>query len=338
MRLWGRRTDDEDDAGSHERKRAHGGLVGALVESFDPDAAVALVAKDWEPSTDEERIALIIAMDTYRDLVPFGDRCIEAVQRSAHRHEWCAGLLLTLARIGTLRAVACLQEGMRARWRNGSWDRDCAQMLTMPYGRAAMALELQTSFDPRVARLLTDAGWLPANARERAALLIALGDIAGTVECGPEAVPSLTAALARGDNALETLEALALIGTDEACQVVIESIRSGWEKGRSRWSDADLILQCGTRAVPPLVRWIQSDPAHASILVDLLVRFMDASEALDTDALSAVAAMPDARHVYYVPEDPRGYVQTLDCSELRRRASAVLAGRESLVVGESSSS
>lgn len=327
MRLWGRKPDGAPETHGTERSKAHGGLVAALIERFDTDAAVALVQRDWEPATDDERIAFIIAMGLYRDLVPFGNRCLDAVRRSADRHGWASGLLLALARIGTAEAIACIQEGLRARWRSGTWDHDCTQFLALPYGRAAMASELEVSFDPRVARLLADAGWQPNTGREQAAYLISRGDIAGAAEIGPDAVGPLTAALAYRESASEALEALARIGTSEACEAVIEHTRAQWAAGRSRWNDSELILQCGSRAIPSLLRWTLAEPSQAAILVEILTRLMEAPDRLETDDLRVVASMPDVTHLYYVPDDPRQYMQVVDCSDLRRRAAEVLARR-----------
>jgi hypothetical protein len=125
----------------------------------------------------------------------------------------------------------------------------------------------------------------------------------------------------------DILTALAAVGTVGACRTVIGYVRQQWRLGRSRWTDIDLIVRCGSHAVRVLLATIASDPTQASLCLEALTRLVDAPDALTTADLQAVAGMSDATHVHYVPEDPRPYTGTLDCSDLRQRASRALAER-----------
>jgi hypothetical protein len=329
MRLWGRKTEEDRDSRPPVKTHGPAPLVNALLQRFDTDAAIALIHRDWEPSTDDEKMAVAIAMGLYRDLVPFGDACLDAVRRSAERHGWSSGILTALAHIGTVPAITCIKEGLRARWRNGTWDADCARMLALPYARKAMVAELMTGFDPRLLRVLTDAGWQPEDGAERAAYLITIGDTAAAAQIGPEAVGPLVQALDRVGDTCAVLEALGEIGTQEACAAVFEHVRTQWAAGHSRWNDGEMIARFGGKAIKPLLLWMAADPRSASVLQDILNRLMARPELLDDDALQAVATMPDIRHVFYMPEDPRGYEQVVDCSDLRARAAAELEARAS---------
>ncbi|NLI00311.1 MAG: hypothetical protein GX446_12575 [Chthonomonadales bacterium] len=327
MRLWGRGSRTNPESGQYDDGRAGGSLVALLMQEFDPDAAVRLIQRDWDPQTPEQKMALAIAMGMYRDLVPHGDACIEPLRRSEARHRWCAGVLMALAEIGTVPAITCLQDALRARWRSDDWDQHCTRLLSLPYGLRAMITELHARFDPRLGALLTAMGWKPGRPADEAALYIAQGNLEAAAECGPEATGPLIAAIEYKEDRYAVLEALSRMGTPEASEAVVSAVAEQWSRGVSRWTDFDMITRCGGTAIAPLIRLATSQPSRASMVVEMLQKIMEQPERVAAEDLQRVASLPDLRHQYMVKDDPRVYEQTLDCTDLRDRAQKALDAR-----------
>jgi hypothetical protein len=324
MLWWGRK----DGEGAARSGRGLDHLVQAVTERFDGAAAGELQRRGWRPLTQHQRIGWAVATGDYADLVHYPEDAVEAVQRSEHMHEWCTPVLHALDTINTDHARALLVQAVRNRWRAGDWDAFCGQSLRDADVAAGMADELAEGFDGRVARALAEVGWNPATMDQYVSLAIANRDLARAAACGSEAVPALVRAMGCLSDTHDIVEALASIRTPEAAAAVVAALRESWAKGRARWTDFDTVTGCGAAAVPPLIDLMVNDPTHTTIAMEMLTALAGQPQALDEAALQALAAMPDVHHIHYMPEDPRGYDEVLDCSGLRAGALAEMERRQ----------
>lgn len=325
MRWWPKRDTEQHEAG-HGR---HGSLVRELLDRFSPEAAQELIRYGWHPTTPEERIAFAIATGAYREIVPFGDRAVAALKRSAFLHRWQGDLVDVLLHIGTPSAIECLGFVIVDRWRRGQWDQACWEALREPSVMSALIGEFYQNFDPRLARLLMDGGWQPSTVNDAVAIALANQDYATAASYGEDAVPMLRHALSVVQDSYAVLEALADTRSRAGAEAVLQALREQWARGVSRWTDSQLVARCGSAAVGPLLDLLQNDPTHVALAMDMLTAVLAYPETIATEDLERVAAMPDPVHLYQLPDDARTYEGRVDCSALREAASEELARRRS---------